>query len=373
MAVAMLLATVTFAQGYPQKTLGAKTDKWVKVASKYNDSFFTTDEARRIGDNVLLYQQTTGGWPKNVKMQEPLDSAEKAAVAGEKTNVNESTIDNGATTTEIIYLARLYNATKERKYLDAFMGGMDYLFRSQYDNGGWPQFWPRPKGYYTHITYNDDAMVNVLKIMRDVAKGKKPFAFVPDSTRAKAKVALDKGVDCILKTQVRQNGKLTVWCAQHDEHTLLPAKARAYELASLSGQESDGIVLFLMSLSKPSEAMKQCIEAAVEWFRTSMITGMKMEHFTNSDGKPDRRLVKCGEGEQCEPLWGRFYTLDTNRPFVCDRDGQPKYDISEIGYERRNGYSWYNNGGLWVFKEYEEWKREKAGRQSVRNIIAQQP
>jgi hypothetical protein len=27
-------------------------------------------------------------------------------------------------------------------------------------------------------------------------------------------------VECILKTQVVQEGKLTVWCAQHDERTL---------------------------------------------------------------------------------------------------------------------------------------------------------
>lgn len=359
--IAIVAIAPALAQGYTPKKASGKADMWVKVAKKYTDSFFTTAEAKTIGDNVLLYQQTTGGWPKNIKMQEPLTDKEKAEVAKEKTNVNESTIDNGATTTELRYLARLYNATKDSRYLDGFNAGMEYLFRSQYANGGWPQFWPRPKGYYTHITYNDDAMVNVLKIMRDVVKGKQPFAFAADSIKAKAKTALDKGVDCILKTQVRQNGKLTVWCAQHDEHTLLPAKARAYELPSLSGQESDGIVLFLMSLSKPTPEMKQCIEAAVEWFRTSKMEGVKIENFTNAEGKSDLRMAKCAEGEQCEPLWGRFYTLDTNRPFVCDRDGVIKYDLSEIGYERRNGYGWYNHDGLAVMKEYEEWKREKVG------------
>ena len=36
-------------------------------------------------------------------------------------------------------------------------------------------------------------------------------------------------MECILNTQVKQNGKLTVWCAQHDEHTLAPAKAHEEE------------------------------------------------------------------------------------------------------------------------------------------------
>ena len=253
------------------------------------------------------------------------------------------------------YLARIYLATQDEKYKDAFLRGLQYLFEAQYENGGWPQFYPRPKGYYIHITYNDDAMINVMKLLRDITKAKAPYTFVPDAARQQAQVALDKGVECILKTQVKQNGKLTVWCAQHDRETLAPAKARAYELPSLSGQESDDIVLFLMSLSKPTPEMIASIDAAIEWFKESEIKNIKKEYFTNADGKKDYRMVPCTD---CEPLWARFYELETNRPFFCDRDGIKKYDISEIGYERRNGYSWYNNGGLKVLAKYKEWKKK---------------
>lgn len=41
---------------------------WVKIAPKFDDAFFKTPEAIRIADNVLLYQQITGGWPKNIYM-----------------------------------------------------------------------------------------------------------------------------------------------------------------------------------------------------------------------------------------------------------------------------------------------------------------
>lgn len=331
---------------------------WVKMAPKLDDDFFQTDEARRIGDNVLLYQQTTGGWPKNIYMPAALDEKEREEVLAEKDDVNQSTIDNKATTTEITYLARLYNATHDEKYRKAVADGINYLLEAQYDNGGWPQFYPRSKGYYTHITYNDDAMINVMKLLRDVAKGKAPFSFLPQDIRRQAETALYKGVDCILKTQVRQNGRLTVWCAQHDEHTLEPAKARAYELPSLSGAESDNIVLFLMTLPHPSPEVINCIEAAVSWFRESQINGLKREDFTNAEGKKDYRMVPCPEGEECTPLWARFYTLDDNRPFFCDRDGIKRFDISEIGYERRNGYSWYNHDGQKVLKKYEQWKKK---------------
>ena len=333
---AFTFTAMTDAQGQTTETSSTKTNQknskpqkktyktWTSWAAHLDPEFFSTAEATRIGDNLLLYQQTTGGWPKNIDMAKKLSDSEKKKVEAQKTNVKESTIDNRATSTEIIYLSKLYNATGNSRYKDAVMKGMQYLFDAQYDNGGWPQFYPRNKGYYTHITYNDDAMINVMKIMRDASLGKAPFAFLPDSVKQKAKTALDKGIDCILKTQYVQNGKLTVWCAQHDEKTLKPANARAFELASLSGQESDDIVLFLMSLSKPSQAIVNSVEAAVEWFRNTEIDGYKREYFKNADGKKDWRLVKCADGEESKPLWARFYTLDDNRPFFCDRDGVMK-------------------------------------------------
>ena len=280
------------------------------MAPKLNGDFFKTKEAIRIGDNVLLYQQTTGGWPKNIYIPAELDEKERKEVLSEKDDVNQSTIDNTATTTEITYLSRLYNATGIEKYKKAAIKGIRYLFEAQYDNGGWPQF------------------------------------------------AVDKGIECILHTQVKQNGKLTVWCAQHDEHTLAPAKARAYELPSLSGAESDNIVLFLMNLPHPSPEIIASIEGAVNWFKQVQINGLKREYFTNDEGQKDYRMIPCQEGEACDPLWARFYTLEDNRPFFCDRDGIKRYDLSEIGHERRNGYSWYNNGGLKVFKKYEQWKKK---------------
>ena len=359
--LAMALATATAVADTGNGGDGLKTKKWTSAAEKLSDAFFATPEAERIGDNLLFYQHPTGGWPKNTQMQDSLTAADRKRVEKLKQGKRYATIDNKATTTEIKYLARLYAATNDAKYRDAAIRGFSYLFEAQYDNGGWPQFYPLSKGYYTHITYNDDAMVNVLKLMRDASLGKKPFGFLPDSVRAAAKASLDKGIQCILNTQVVQNGVKTVWCAQHDEHTLKPAPARAFELASLSGQESDDIVLFLMSLSNPSMEVRQCVEDAVAWFRKSRITGKRIEYFTNADGKRDYRITDCAQGDApCKPLWARFYTLEDNRPFFCDRDGVMRFSVSEIGYERRNGYDWYNSDGLEVFKRYDKWK-EKYG------------
>ena len=152
----------------------SKYKDWVNLAPKLEDDFFTTAEAARIGDNLLLYQQVTGGWPKNIYMPAELTKKERDKVIAAKNDVNESTIDNKATTTEIRYLSRLYLATGKEKYRDAAIEGIRYLLKAQYPNGGWPQFWPRSKGYYTHITYNDNAMINVMKLLRDAATGCPP-------------------------------------------------------------------------------------------------------------------------------------------------------------------------------------------------------
>lgn len=353
-----LLALISLPYLMAQEPISYKEKRpyknWAKTAPKFKDEFFKTEEAIRIADNVLLYQHTTGGWPKNIYMPAELTPQEVKSVLEAKNDINESTIDNDATSTEIQYLSRVYLATNIEKYKDAALEGIHYILKAQYPNGGWPQFWPRPTGYYTHITYNDHAMVNIMRVLREVFEKQEPYTYVPDNICQQARTAFDKGVECILKTQVIQNNKPTVWCAQHDKETLEPAKARAYELPSLSGQESDEIVLLLMSIPNPSKEIIECIENAVTWFKNSQIEGLKKEFFINEDGKRDYRMVTCTD---CPPLWARFYTLEENRPFVSDRDGIKKDDVSEIGYERRNGYSWYNNDGIKVLKEYEKWKK----------------
>lgn len=218
LVLALVLPLHAQAQGAGRAAKPKKKIKWTSMAPKLGDDFFATPEAARIGDNLLFYQHPSGGWPKNLQLHDELTDDMRKRIEKMKHEERYATIDNSATTTEIKYLARLYNATGEKKYLDAVVRGFDYMFEAQYDNGGWPQFYPLSEGYYTHITYNDDA--------------------------------------------------------------------------------------------------------------------------------------------KCAPLWARFYTIEDNRPFFSDRDSVIKFDISEIGYERRNGYKWFNSDGMKVLKRYESWARK---------------
>jgi PelA/Pel-15E family pectate lyase len=312
-------------------------------------------EAVRIADNLLLYQRDIGGWDKNIDMALALGPVERAEIAKEKSDPQaHSTIDNDATYTQLRYLARVYTATKQPRFAESFRRGFAYLIKAQYPNGGWPQFYPLRDGYWSHITYNDDAMIGVMDLLRDIAARRPEFAFLGDAERAQAKLAIDKGVECILKTQVVQGGKLTVWCAQHDEKTLRPAKARAYEHPSLSGSESVGVVQFLMGIERPSPEVVKAVESAVAWFRASKITGIRVER-----KGLDTTVV---EDAAAPPLWARFYELGTNRPIFSGRDSVVKYSMAEIEYERRNGYRWYVDRPAKLLEvDYPEWAKKVSG------------
>ena len=322
--------------------------------------WYGSTEALRIADNLLLYQREIGGWDKNIDMAQPMTPEKRATLLREKTDpAAHSTIDNDSTYTQLRYLARVFTATGEPRFAAAFRKGLEYLLKAQYPNGGWPQFYPLRDGYWSHITYNDDAMIGAMNLLRDIAARARDFAFLTDAERAAARRAVDKGVECILKTQVTQNGKLTVWCAQHDERTLVPAKARAYELPSLSGSESAGIVEFLMGIERPSPAVVRSIEAAVAWFRASKITGIRVVH-QRAQGTPKGWDSVVVADPQAPPLWARFYELGTNRPIFCGRDSVVKYSLAEIEYERRNGYRWYvDRPAKLLEKDYPEWKSHR--------------
>ena len=194
--------------------------------SEPSPRWYGTSDAIRIADNVLLYQRASGGWSKNTEMASLIEDTERDEIVRQKSR-DDSTIDNGATYGQLTFLARVYGAAQLPRHRQAFLQGIDYLLGAQYDNGGWPQFYPRLRGYSRHITFNDNAMVGVLRLLRNVARTDPPYRFVDEPRRARAREAVLKGTECILKCQIVVNGRRTVWCAQHHEETLKPASARS--------------------------------------------------------------------------------------------------------------------------------------------------
>jgi PelA/Pel-15E family pectate lyase len=313
-----------------------KADSYLKNP----DDWFAGAEGRRVADNILSWQTKDGIWPKNTDTTTQSYSGRIEDLKG--------IFDNSATTGELRFLARSFRVTKDDRYRTAFERGLDTILKVQYPTGGWPQAVPPGSGYSRHITFNDDAMVRLMNFVLDVARSP-GFDFVDADRRTAAAAAFDRGIDCILKCQIVTGGKKTVWCAQHDEKDLRPRPARSYELPSLSGAESAPILRLLMSLGNPSPAVVEAVESGVQWYQSAKLTGIRQDKI---DG--NKVIIK---DPAAEPLWARFYEIETGRPFFCGRDGVKKYDISQIEAERRNGYAWYGDWGQTVFAEYAKWKQ----------------
>jgi PelA/Pel-15E family pectate lyase len=336
--------------------LPAQTEVRWNNALRQPDAWYATPAAAELTASVLRYQMPSGGWPKNTDFSRPPSGQFLANIAAGK---DDATIDNKGTTVPLRFLARVITARSpepDPALVATFLRGFDYLLDSQYSSGGWPQFYPLRKGYYTHITYNDGAMINVLDLLREAAQARPPFAFVDEARRTRAAAAVERGIACILRTQVRQNDTLTAWCAQHDETTFEPAWARNFEPPSLSGAESVGVASFLLGIENPSPEVIAAVEGAAAWFAKVRIPDLRFESFTDADGLHDRRTIPDPDGPG---LWARFYELQTDRPLFLGRDKSFHYDYLQVERERRSGYVYY---GTWpadfLAKDYPKWRQQ---------------
>ncbi len=314
-----------------------------------------------MAENMLLYQRAAGGWPKavnevKVDYTKQLSEAEKKAVIADSMHI-DATIDNNATTREIRYLVKAFKQTSNATYLAAAEKGVRYYLKAQYANGGWPQYYPDSALYRSQITYNDDAMVNVLNVLQDIVESKNDLDVISRSYLPQIKDAVQRAIQCILKTQLLVGDKLTAWCAQYNKRTLVPEMARKFELVSISGSESVGIVRFLMRIKEPSSQIRQAITSAVDWFDQVKIKGYQYVDIAAPDQPKGKDRVILPDANST--IWARFYEIGTNRPFFSGRDSQKKYDVKDIEVERRTGYGWY---GTWPSKllstEYPKWAKE---------------
>lgn len=308
------------------------------VTDDMTPEWFRSNEAKRLADAIVSFQTPSGGWSKRIEFNRVRAPGMAFVSQGNANWVG--TLDNGATTEQLKLLAGVIAAHNEARSKRSFARGIDYLLVAQMPNGCWPQVFPLVGSYHDAITFNDDATVHALEVLRDAMK--QPW--LSGEQRALAGNAVTRGVECILATQFTVNGKKTVWGAQHDPLTLEPIKARAYEHASLSGRESANVLNFLMALENPTPAIVSAVHSGAAWFKEVAIRDFEYVPRGLLTSKP-------GAG----PLWARFYEIGTNRPIFSDRDGVVRYNLSEIGEERRTGYLWYTDEPATTLRRYERW------------------
>ncbi len=247
----------------------------------------------RLAQRALLAVQTPkGGFPH------------EAAPSGRRPRVG--TFDDDTTTGALKFLIELWEFTGSPSDREEVLRVGEFLLESQYpDTGGWPQAYPpNPRGYNRYITFNDNAMANVIRALLQLDH-------LLDDPRYLE--AARRGGECILRLQGPPGQD--VWAQQHDPVTLLPASARAFEPAAYTAGETRGVcdVLIDLYLHTGEDRFLEPLPRVFAWYEANRLPNGK---------------------------WARFYEPETRRPIYGDRDGKVYYRLEEISLERQQGYSW---------------------------------
>ena len=319
------------------------------------EPWYGTPEAAVLASVILSWQCPVGGWSKHLGYSKGPRKPAMQWTSQSKPGTPPhylATIDNGATTEEILLLAAVWEKTGREDCRQGVLRGLDYLFAAQYPNGGWPQTWPLEGGYHDNITCNDDAMTRVLELLYQLQQRKPWFACVDEPHRAKALQSLAAGTRCLLAAQHRQGGVLTGWCAQFDPLTLAPAGARLKEPAALGGPETSSILKFLMRDQQPDAERKAAIEAGLTWLEQVKISHLR-------EDRKDGRKVYIEDPACQDVLWARFYDLSTNKPlFAGGQDGIIYETYAAMVQKNKAGYDFYTGRPLSVLTTgQKKWRR----------------
>lgn len=393
---------------YNSIDISAFGDGFNHARYQYKDSIppyelYDTDQILGFAENMIYFQNPDGGWGKNFDLQRKYTLGELRQIQKEhksiapvtyhlKTEEHGSTMDNQNIHSQIKYLCQVYDQVKNipsvdsKPYLDCATRALQWILNAQHpESGGFT-------GADVYgITYNDNVMSDALTLLRDIARGNGYFAVFPEETRDKAQAAYEKGLDCILKTQITVTlgdgtKLLTAWCQQHYHEYLQPRWAREFEPPCICSTESYKVLQFLMEIENPSEEIKRAVKAGVEFFdrddvrihdkkvvEVPLDTPVFWENVKRTDTK--ERVMQDSPGNT--NLWARFYALDSSfdvekdarkpiqgtyppvlSPIWCDRGCKYVENYMDLSQERRTGYGYTNTNFTSTLNKYNNWKQK---------------
>jgi len=309
-----------------------------KLSADPGDPWFGREQAGELADIVLSYQTPAGGWAKKTGYSK--GPRRPGMLWSSQYDPGSSphylgTFDNRSTTEQLQFLAGVWQATRREDCAAAFGRGLDYILAAQYPHGGWPQVFPLEGDYHDNVTLNDDAMTRILELLQAIASGKPQFGFLEAAQRRRAEVALQQGVACLMRIQVRQDGEPAGWCAQYDPLTLEPAEARKMEPTALVSVETGNLLKILMRIREPKPELRASIEGGLAWLERVEIAGLRK-------AKRDGKTVYVEDPASTETYWARFYDLADNRPLFPGRDGVIYDSFREMAARNELGYDYYS-------------------------------
>lgn len=339
----------------------------------------TLDVTTSVADLIVALQNEDGGFqvlPDNYEM------SQKETGLGSMKDV--SSVYNGATTSELKYLAKYITANKpeDSKYQDAFVKGIKYLLTTQHDNGGWSMNPGSGSGFNANIEVGNKAMTEVLTLLSDIViLNNQDYVFARKAMNVdEIKSAVEKGNDFIVKSQISNNNKKSGWATQYDKSGNV-TMGHTYERESVSSYTTKDVIDYLMTIHNPSQDIKDAVESAYSWLKDVKIADkeQKVVKDTSMNNGFDVYLVD-GSG-----TWASNYVYDkatdSYRPLYSDVDptrADQKYvnvyelynlDGNSVGnnkinnkdlilYSTRTTVSYYDNNlaDELIATGYDEWK-----------------
>lgn len=330
-------------------------------------------------DTIVALQNEDGGFavlPDNFEM------AQTGASLGSLKGA--SSIENGATTAELKYLAKYIteNKPEDSKYQDAFIKGIKFLLSTQLDNGGWTMQPNGGSGFNGNIEVGNSAMTEVLTLLSDIAVlNNQNYVFARKAMNVDAiKSAVEKGNDFIVASQISNNNKKAGWASQYDKAGKV-TMGRTYERASVSSYTTKAVVDYLMTIHNPSQAVKDAVESAYSWLKdvkiadkeqevvkdTSMNNGFDV-YFVDGNGTWASNYVYDEANDSYRPLYSDVDPARADQKYVNVYDlfnldgnqvGQSKINNKDlILYSTRTTISYYDNNlcDELIATGYDTWK-----------------
>src|SRR3569623_1504752 len=249
--------------------------------------------AEKAAGALILGQIDTGGWNYFIDFDGPVSKKHWYETVGKNAwrleefqhYAENATFDDAGTSEAMQFLLRLYLEKRDPKYRPVIEKQIDFVLKSQYPNGGWPQRWPYDPNYpdyQRYITFNDDVAAENLQFLVMVYQ---------QLGETRVRDAIQRGMDVFLASQ--QGAPQPGWALQYTPD-LKPAGARTYEPATLVTHTTAANIRELMNFYRLTGDRKYLarLPEALDWLESVKLPADQVK-----DGKAYPTFIEVGTNQ----------------------------------------------------------------------------
>lgn len=243
-----------------------------------------------------------------------------------------STYDDDVTSDAARFLLRMYLEKMDVKYKPALDKAINFILKSQYPNGGWPQRYPLKydfakaghPDYSSYYTFNDDVIWENVYFLIQCYETLGEERFLEPIYR---------GMNFYVISQTKNGG----WAQQYDMN-MHPASARTYEPAALLPKTTFANAMLLLKFYEYTGERKflQKVPDAIQWLEKtvlpqSMTENGKYTHPTFVDPSSDKPLFVHRKGSNVN--YGYYYVNDIDKNLLRHYGGKTVVNLTELKNE----------------------------------------